>query len=648
MRHFVVEKQEDEVKIATMESRLRKMVVDLVSPTVQKSVKLQTHLDQLKESYDQQEKSLFQLELEMKNFQERSDLVRGFQAKLDRFNTSLGELEIRLSYQAKEVNGRLDNLDKNQKLYKEIVERTNRDLERTNKDVQSVEKDIKETRAFCHDDVDRVRDKSSAEVRRLDEAILEARKLTDNLRDEVWGPDGISLDELERHYPPSLRRLDMQARRTKEEIQRLTAETQHLQGLEQEMKAVGERQVNLQQVVASHFDTQCQLKAQVEQEKLEHQKEQRHLANTVSAFSANLMHDLRCKFTEEVKQLRSLLKEAEVFLKENKAGVEHLQFTVETSGRQVEAFLHESRADLDGLEMQRRRDKQNFQELVEGLCDRFKACRETSEASLRGLDFLTGVVGLSLQSERMSVALDVQDFLERKDTPYVGIQNGERWLKGSTPKPTNVGVSPKRRCGDVDPASLVRLAYQPQPVSFQGSAWERSKLLALREQMVHAAQEVLMQGPKEKGARDAMVKGFSGGKDGATSDLHGGVAPPIVPEALGTAAVTPLDLLQHGHGAAATAGTRFGETGRRSTTPNGTARPGSRGQPSARGSTTPDGEAAAARGNSGTPLQQLREDRESTPTEFLVGVEQATPLASARLSSTSPTLPALPTPLTAR
>mmetsp|Transcript_72935 Transcript_72935/g.235848 ORF Transcript_72935/g.235848 Transcript_72935/m.235848 type:complete len:245 (-) Transcript_72935:94-828(-) len=141
-----------------------------------------------------------------------------------------------------------------------------------------------------------------------------------------------------------------------------------------------------------------------------------------------------------------------------------------------------------------------------------------------------------------------------------------RTLSTARPPPTsasarrlvrqNPGKQEKKE--GLDPTMLGRLMYEPKQVSFQGSNFERSQLCALREKVIHSAQEMLLQGP-------AMP---SSPRRRKLMDSAATAAAPIVPGALGVNAELP-------------------PMGRRSAQ-GGVSRPGSRGQPSARGSPQPD------------------------------------------------------------
>jgi len=212
--------------------------------------------------------------------------------------------------------------------------------------------------------------------------------------------------------------------------------------------------------------------------------------------------------------------------------------------RQLEAMIREMRFDLDSHDEKRHRDKHVVEEQLHDINAKIINARDSSDSILRGLEHISGVISMTLQSERMSAALDLQEFADRRDTSYVGVREDT----AETAKLHQLRAVKGIRQPGLNLEALHRIAYQPQPVSYQGIAFERPQLLALREKLVHVALEVLQQGPEMKhrpGTADvAELLGYP---------LSSSIPAARIPSAEQTRCSTP-------------------------------ARPGSRGQPGARGS----------------------------------------------------------------
>jgi len=259
----------------------------------------------------------------------------------------------------------------------------------------------------------------------------------------------------------------------------------------------------------------------------------------MAAFSANLVREARTSFKEELEHSHKMQREVGDFVLQMKDSLGEHEARVQMLGGQLQAMMKEVRIDLEICDNKRKKDKQATEEQMRQLQSRVVSAFDASESMLKGLEHVTGVVSMSLQSERMSVALDLQDFVERKDTPFLSFRDSSR------DKVRKLKTSGSKQ-GGLDLDKLQSTTYQPQPISYQGASFERPQLLALREKLVHIAQEALQQGPVTRKPGPQFTP------DMPLAHLSG-VTPPL-------------------------------ET--RSPTPSavGVPRPGSRGQPGARGS----------------------------------------------------------------
>jgi len=203
-------------------------------------------------------------------------------------------------------------------------------------------------------------------------------------------------------------------------------------------------------------------------------------ANLMSAHSASLLQEVRASFSREVKELAALHSDVQVFLKDAEDSLQHVKESLDSTSRYVEASLHEVRLDIESLDGKRDRDKQVLEDSLGTLQQQAESSATSLEQLGRTLEHFSTVLGLSLKGQRMVIALGVQDFVDRKDTTYVGFKKGHTGgLKFGQ------GLD-----------SLTDLPYQPGKVTFQSDTFERPQLLALCEKMVHSGQEALSKGPK--------------------------------------------------------------------------------------------------------------------------------------------------------
>lgn len=569
--------------MADIESRLRQMVLELTKPTVQRTTLLQTDCHRFEEQLESQGQQLRALADHMHEAKTRGDMVVAFKEQLDQFWEQQRELELKLGQYQRETVQRVELVEKSCENSNSFCGRLGRTVDRSQQDIDSVVQDVMRLEAAMDMGIQKSKEQIEGEVRRMDISLREMKEMHQVFSDEVWGPE-----EPAELAPPSLRRLDMQAKRTSVQLGEALARLAELRRLDSEMTTVRSEQSTITVHLRGLTSSSTELRDRVEQIAQDTKQDTKRISNMMAAYTANLMQDVHAVFNSEVETLRGMQAEVEHFVRGTEGTVARLEEALQSTIHQVEAIIREVRVDVDGLELKRRRDKQALEDALQTLQGRVASSLEASEGTLKGIEHVSNVVGMSLQSERMSIALDAQDFAERREIAHVGVRKEcERARSRGS-----------RVRGGIDPEQLVRLSYQPQPVTYQGTCFERAQLLALREKLLHFAQEALAQGPSQRGG-SAKQRHTRGG-DGAPG--LDGLPAPMVPSTLGICA----DVLCGG-----------------ARTPPLTARPGSRGQPSARGSpllendfdrqvSRPRGE-----GSSGahTPVEAARTPPPSLPPE---------------------------------
>mmetsp|Transcript_84488 Transcript_84488/g.219993 ORF Transcript_84488/g.219993 Transcript_84488/m.219993 type:complete len:598 (-) Transcript_84488:25-1818(-) len=537
-------KMEEEVRMAEMESKLREMVMDMVRPSVHKIANCKSDMEELFAMLKLQGNQLQEIAAEIQLTSERSNLILDFKHRLDDSADRLSRLDSRLSLHERDVWDRVESLEHKNDMQSGFNSTTDRTLERVMQDFDVVHTQLRRLSDALDAAVMENRNLLNAEAASFKASMMEVTEELHRFHDEVWGPEDCESEIM----APSLRRLDFQTRKIQVRCADMAADLTALRKLDLQMLSVTREQAVVNDTVQdlSVLATDC--RDRVIKISIDTKQESKMAANRMAAFTASLMKDVRSSVEHEVQSLKSMHSDMEKFVVQSQASVDSLEQSVKGIADQVSASLKEVHVDLESMETRRRRDKQALQDNIQSVQSRLGSALEAAEGTLRGLEHISSVVSMALQGERMSVAMDVQDFVDRKTTPYVGIRETARATKSWE----------ARNKEGLDPTMLGRLMYEPKQVSFQGSNFERSQLCALREKVIHSAQEMLLQGP-------AMP---SSPRRRKLMDSAATAAAPIVPGALGVTAELP-------------------PMGRRSAQ-GGVSRPGSRGQPSARGSPQPD------------------------------------------------------------
>ncbi|CAK9100879.1 USP domain-containing protein, partial [Durusdinium trenchii] len=414
-----IEKQEDEVKHARLEVKLREMVLEVVAPTVERAVRMQNHCDHLSARIESQHGILTMMAKDVHRAMDQLGLVHEFKKQLDDFWGSQKDLELKLANHVREVLSNVEQCNHDCKTLTSTTERLSKQIIRAQQDSDQLRTDIFKMQTSLDMGVKKNKEYLDSETKRLELSIDQVKEMHKALSDEIWGPE-----EVTDFSPPSLRRLDMQTRQLEKTIKEVLAELRELRLLDAHVKRVTEIQEGHGVQLTELTDTSNEISQRVNQVNKDLKAEIKRTANLMSAYSANLLHEVRSSFSNEVKELAGLHQDVQVFLKETEASLHSLQESLHSSGRHVEASLREVRLDIESLDSKRKRDKIGLEESITGLQQ--QASHSSMSASQLGqtLEHLSSILGISLQGQRMIIALGVQDFVDRKDTTYVGLKKG--------------------------------------------------------------------------------------------------------------------------------------------------------------------------------------------------------------------------------
>eukprot|EP00435_Cladocopium_sp_Y103_P029593 s1796_g7.t1 len=414
-----IEKQEDEVKHARLEVKLREMVLEVVAPTVERAVRMQNHCDHLSARIESQHGILTMMAKDVHRAMDKLGLVQEFKKQLDDFWGSQKDLELKLANHIREVLSNVEQCNHDCKKLTSTTERLNKQIMRAQEDSDHLRTDLFKMQTSLDMGVKKNKEYLDSETKRLELSIDQVKEMHKALSDEIWGPE-----EVTDFSPPSLRRFDMQTRQLEKTIKEVLAELRELRLLDAHVKRVTEIQEGHGVQLVELTDTTGEISQRVNKVNQDLKAEIKRTANLMSAYSANLLHEVRSSFSNEVKELAGLHQDVQIFLKETEASIQSLQESLHSSGRHVEASLREVRLDIESLDSKRKRDKMGLEESITGLQHQASDSSTNLSQFSQSLEHLSNVMGISLQGQRMVIALGVQDFVDRKDTTYVGFKKG--------------------------------------------------------------------------------------------------------------------------------------------------------------------------------------------------------------------------------
>ncbi|CAE8631398.1 unnamed protein product, partial [Polarella glacialis] len=215
IKEVKLDKQEDELKLAAMECRVREMVLEVTKPTVERAVKLQNHCDHLSMLLQAQGTWLLGLSEEVKDTQSKVDIVSQFKGQMDSFWQDHMNLEVKFEQHKQDSQKQIEQNARHCQSLKTSTELIAKQFERTQEDADIFRKDLfgmKQNVDLC---LKRCKDYCDTQMKQMDFKVAELKELQKAMLEDILGPE--NPNELS---PPSLRRFDMQIR----QLQRMIKE----------------------------------------------------------------------------------------------------------------------------------------------------------------------------------------------------------------------------------------------------------------------------------------------------------------------------------------------------------------------------------------------------------------------------------------
>lgn len=469
-------RREEEVIQAELEVKLREMVLEVTSPTIERGVMLQNHCEHLSNRLELQHHILTSMCKDVQESKETLDLVHQFKLQLDNFWEGQNALETKLLKHTKEVMEQVETSSQACATLTSTTQRLSSQLSRAQEDTDFLRMDILKMQSNLEMGLKKNKDYVDSELKRMDLNLKETKDIMTNMCEEIWGPEDPADVS-----PPSLRRFDMQIRNLQRTLQETLKELQSLRLLDSQMQKVTGIQEGHTEQLADIEEKHGNLHDRVEKLNKDTQAELKRTANQMAAYTANLLREVRGSFSKEVGELSTLHEDVQKFLKETDTATQQLTEGLHAMGRHLEAALREVRIDVEGLDGKRKRDKTSLEDDIATVTKQLEGQTQAADNVLKGLEHISSVVGMALQGQRMGIALSVQDYIDRKDITYIGLRKDGK-LKGKS-------------ATSLDLSDLTRMPYNPEKIPFQGSHFERPQLMALCEKLIHAGQEALASGP---------------------------------------------------------------------------------------------------------------------------------------------------------
>lgn len=521
-----VKDAELQLALAAMETKMRAIVTELVQPTVQRTSGIVSELESLKGFVTLHGRTLQEVQLGQLKMTEQVNAIATFRDELSKFDNLRGQHEMKVGESIENLEQRLEGFRYSLEQKESVIHQMNRSVDRIAIELNHV----MEEQAARQEGYDARIDEVSRRLTQL-RAELEVRFVAIEqkhhaLTDQLWGEEtGLAkvMGELKK---TNARFNKMEDTVTKEQSK---GEHSHFDKLRTE-------------VAKMVYEANCSVAAlkQSVGEVVNDVREHFHTASqTIAAHNATFVQEVRQQYQGELAQAARLRSEVQAFMQRSMEGMASLDSRVSEAATKAGSLAAEIREEVQELNKRRQRDKTSWDNELKALKKRLGGVFENSDAVLKGLEHLYGVLRGVLEGDLMQCSVELQDNVDRQRIALMGVKDEEATLIRSThnepqrarpecrarsapggPKPQGAlkggpgtmlsarGETPVVKldnrcisCSAQSPLVLTAfkmacLHYTASPVEYCGMLHERGELLQKRRQILQRANGALLEGPR--------------------------------------------------------------------------------------------------------------------------------------------------------
>eukprot|EP00811_Abedinium_folium_P003470 NODE_1318_length_2524_cov_6.987067.p1 GENE.NODE_1318_length_2524_cov_6.987067~~NODE_1318_length_2524_cov_6.987067.p1 ORF type:complete len:703 (+),score=216.70 NODE_1318_length_2524_cov_6.987067:158-2266(+) len=539
---------EPEVEFAEIELRIRKFNLDLIQPTIHKAAMLEQNLKDVHTEVVQATATISALQKQGTQIEQQVILVNNFREEMSKWDVERRQKQADMTEGLASTKHELDGF----RYSLERKDATIHGLQRTVDRAVSELVRLQESTELLQQRVDKQFAQHARQVNctktELEVRLVSLEARHNRLSDELWG-DQTGLAKITTAHE----RTNQLAVSLGEELVRLQHDKASVSQLETVQEAVDE-------VVRDSSTKTAALKHTVDTVVEDVKEHFRTATNTVAAHNATMITEVRAAYQDEVGASAHLRGETVNFIRETNGSISTLGNELHEAQEQTAEMVKKLQADIDELQKFRKHYRSIATYEEKTLQDAVSNVHASSDVLSKGIDHLSSIVYVMLQSERMACAMAQQDdsdrakvalmgFRESKETKVgesrtAGSAQGRAASAGGVPRPRGKAgrevppmaldsgppvISVDHRCWSCSGQAnsvlsgfkMACLNYAPGAVTFARRTYVRNEIAELRQKLLEQAHEAVLHGPPGVSAvakRAAVANNTSGGGGGGGAE----------------------------------------------------------------------------------------------------------------------------------
>jgi len=554
------QRQQLEVSVAQMETRVRTMIAELLQPTIAKTTNVLSELDQLKGTVSQHTRGLKEVQLAQFKALEQVSTIASFKDQMDQWDAERRGNESSLTEQLQSMQTQLDGYKYSLEQKESALHHLHRNVDRTAMELNRLHDALEEQRGGVDARIEEQSRKVNEAKCQADIRMAGLELKHNSLTDELWGEE------------TGLAKVAGELRKTNHSFTKLEAAVEQVKVGKAEASQLERLRVEVSKMVHEANTSVTSMQQTVGNVVHDVREHFRTASQTISAHNASFVNEVRQRYQEELKSAADVRGEVQGFMGQVEESIRQFDRRVEESAAKVSAVAAEAREEVEELNKRRKRDKTSSDNELKALKKRLGGVFDNSDAVLRGIEHIYSVIQMMLESSFMGSSLEKQDAVDRKRIALMGVKHDDTMLQRSYKtepqrpreecrtksapcgaKPcnanSNAGDGPASARTNPQEAPAVRvdnrclscsgqapfvlsafkmacLQYAPSPVEHDNQKHDRSELLRRRHELLNEARNALFGGPGAPGGEAAggsSALGLAGGEGGGMGG--GGDAP---------------------------------------------------------------------------------------------------------------------------
>eukprot|EP00920_Eleutheroschizon_duboscqi_P042893 GHVT01102132.1.p1 GENE.GHVT01102132.1~~GHVT01102132.1.p1 ORF type:complete len:570 (-),score=82.48 GHVT01102132.1:1026-2651(-) len=402
-----------EVEKVEFETRMRQLIVELLEPTIKRVSRHEAEGAAIRKQLAKHADALKESQTLAVQAQQQLATVDYFKEELAKWDTQRRNQEAKVAEDIAFMRQDLDSFRLDLERKDGSIESLQRMNDRMNTQVTRVIELQDQHSQHTDERADKIAKQLHQMRRDVELQIVGLQTKHDTLADELWGEE------------TGLAKVAGELQRTNEVVAELSESSRHLEATKastDQLDAV--QKSNKEGVQANVRDLQV-LRQSVTSVVTEVKEHFQTASNTISAHNATMLSEVRQAYQEELQHAAQVRADIVKFSNETAQQVANVQKDVETTREQMETKIEEVHNEVEDLNGKRHRDKSSQDIEVRQLKKRLGGVFDNSDLVLKSLEHLSSVVSMVLESNRVAVALEIQDDIDRRRVALMGYKESQ-------------------------------------------------------------------------------------------------------------------------------------------------------------------------------------------------------------------------------